>query len=226
MINANKAYYGDIADNYERDRVVEPIWEREQDFVRDYFSRLDMGTTILDAPIGTGRFVDFFLEKNMTVMGADISADMLAKVRDKFKNNEKIKLFLGNVTSLPFPGNSIDYVICWRLVHLLNSKDLNKMISEFGRIFRKELIIQTFEPRQEKKLPLASRLIRKIRKIKNLALGKNEIKTWGDIKNFIHKKEEISEILKIHNLKIKDNFVLGKDDPLNRERIYIVCHNS
>jgi ubiquinone/menaquinone biosynthesis C-methylase UbiE len=222
MKNADEAYRGDIAHNYENDRIVETIWDKEQNFINDYFSQSEKGSSVLDIPVGTGRFIDLYLKKEMKVIGIDISDDMLSEARNKFRDNENIKLEQGEVRFLPLNDASVDHVVCWRLVHLLNSNDLDKMISEFNRVCHKEIIIQIYESLDTLEQPL---FLRKLKSIYSMARTtfidkKKDRASWSKIKNFVHDDVEMNSLFKKHNLTLKKTFIL--DDPINREKIYVV----
>ena len=224
MENANKAYRGSLAKNYEKDRVVESIWEKEQTFIAQYLSKLGRGGSILDVPVGTGRFINLYLNHGMSVFAVDISEDMLVEVREKFGNTPNIRLERGDVACLSHGTSSVDYIICWRLVHLLPKATLAKMICEFARVARKEIIIQTYEP---KRIALRGSLVNKIHYIagaflkKLMTAKKNGCKApWAHIRNFVHSDTEMKSLFSRYGLLIKETFVI--DDAVNRERIYVV----
>ena len=223
MDNADKAYHGTLAQNYEKDRVVETIWEKEQAFMRSYVEKLEKGGLILDVPVGTGRFIDLYLKHGMSVTGMDISEDMLAESRKKYGNIKNVKLKQGDATALPYEKASMDYIVCWRLVHLVPSIILEKMISEFARVARKEIIIQTFDPAWAwKPSALASRAYHGIRTFleKIVILNRHKKKTpWAHIRNFSHSRSEIVSLLSKYGLSVKEVFTL--EDITNREKIYV-----
>ncbi len=53
------AYQGDIVKNYESDRVIETIWAKEQNWVAAYLQNIPENSSLLDLPLGTGRFLPF-----------------------------------------------------------------------------------------------------------------------------------------------------------------------
>lgn len=224
MENANKAYRGALAQNYEKDRIVELIWEKEQNFIAQHINKLDRGGSILDVPVGTGRFINLYLNHGMSVFGIDISEDMLVEVRKKFGNTQNIKLERGDATYLSHGDSSVDYIICWRLVHLLPKVALAKMIFEFARVARKEIIIQTYEQRRiESRRSLVFKIHSTLSAIIKMLIArrKNECKTpWAHIQNFVHSDSEMLHLFSRCGLFVKETFVI--EDAANRERIYVV----
>jgi len=224
MKNGNKAYYNDIATNYDKDRIIEPIWNEEQSFISNYISERESGSTILDVPVGTGRFIDIYLKKKMHVIGIDISDDMLSEAQKKFENNNLVNLECGDATALSFGDGSVDYVVCWRLVHLLDSENLDLMISELSRVCRKEIVIQIYET-TNKAPSIYFRILRKIRTTTKKIFTKREKlgkKSWGNIKFFYHRDEEMTRLFAKYRLIIKKTSILGENEPLNREKVYTV----
>ena len=51
------AYHGEVAANYDRDRVNEPVWQREQAWVEMWSQRVPAGAVVLDVPGARGRYV-------------------------------------------------------------------------------------------------------------------------------------------------------------------------
>ena len=76
-------YTGGLAHGYEAERTGGPEWPREQAIVERFLGLLPRGVTLLDVPVGTGRFLPFYKACDLRVTGLDISLDMLAKARSK-----------------------------------------------------------------------------------------------------------------------------------------------
>ena len=66
----------------------------------------------LDLGCGTGEMLKLILQKNdqKDLYGIDLSEEMLAVAKSKLPN--RVRLFLGDSESLPFPDNSFDVVYC------------------------------------------------------------------------------------------------------------------
>jgi ubiquinone/menaquinone biosynthesis C-methylase UbiE len=75
------------------------------------FRRRHNAGTILDFGCGTGRFLRFFAEKNLKVIGTDITFDMLAEAKRIGLPRDASALQTDGV-SLPFSDGSIDAIWC------------------------------------------------------------------------------------------------------------------
>jgi ubiquinone/menaquinone biosynthesis C-methylase UbiE len=137
------AYDSAIANAYERDRINEPMWQWEQDFVGEYVSKLKDGSSILDLPCGTGRFIPYYCGINAHICAADISEDMLQLAGKKAEDLDcKVKLSQEDAEKLNFTDASFDYLISWRFFHLLPFKVIERIVPEFSRVVRKEALIE------------------------------------------------------------------------------------
>src|SRR3990167_6389150 len=76
-------YHGPVAENYDAKREETPKWQAEQRIVEDMLSDLPSGSWVLDCPVGTGRFLQFYAGKGFIVRAMDLSSDMLDKARKK-----------------------------------------------------------------------------------------------------------------------------------------------
>src|SRR5690606_23137039 len=101
--------------------------------------------SILDVPIGTGRFLEYYGTSN--VAGLDLSKAMLAEASSRAQalHLPDIDLREGNVTDLPFGDATFDLVVCWRLLHLLPPNMLNLALSEMTRVCCGVLCVQAYE---------------------------------------------------------------------------------
>jgi ubiquinone/menaquinone biosynthesis C-methylase UbiE len=139
------AYSGDIAANYERDRIGEAIWAREQEWVSRWIDTLPAGGRILDLPVGTGRFTDMLLAQRLYVHASDISDDMLKIAAQRGSSDKgRFSLSRDDVETLPFAENHFDNVISWRLFHLLPPLVARRALGELARVCRGQLVVQFF----------------------------------------------------------------------------------
>lgn len=114
------SYYGNKAQNYNAVRHKQFRWQLEQQIVEEIVKKQNDGITVLDVPFGTGRFVDFYISKNIKIHGLDISKDMIQQAEknlgDKFEwcvvktGNAKIYHILMNFLILLFQPDFL--VIC------------------------------------------------------------------------------------------------------------------
>ena len=105
--------------------------QKEQKFIHkaiaDY-SPEHKQLTIIDLGCGSGRIVESIIQKikkNKTIIALDSSQKMISLCKRRFKNSDKIKLFCQNITQkLPVKSNSIDTVICVRVLKYNRERDL------------------------------------------------------------------------------------------------------
>lgn len=110
-------------------------------------AQFEPGASILDIPLGTGRFLEFYNEGQHTVYGIDISRDMLQEARarvlalDSNYNRDDVYLVMGEAEHIPMRDNSIDYVVCIRLLNWVTKPIFKDIIKEFLRVARKGIIV-------------------------------------------------------------------------------------
>lgn len=147
------AYHGAVASTYEADRRQQPLWEQEQEFVRDWVQTLPAGATLLDIPTGTGRFLEIFLARQLHVLAQDISKDMLAEIRRQHPAlaSARLEISEGDAEHLALADDTVDVVVCWRLLHLVPLPVVRGVLHEFRRVCRGPMAVQVFavDPRPE-----------------------------------------------------------------------------
>jgi ubiquinone/menaquinone biosynthesis C-methylase UbiE len=134
-----------VAASYDADRRKERHWWFEDDFVRDYFRRDPVGS-LLDLPVGTGRFFPCY-RGVQRLTGVDISEAMLAEAAKRVSGLDpttQVTLEVGDVTALKYADNTFDAAIIWRLLHLFSADALPAVIGELSRVTRGPLIVQKF----------------------------------------------------------------------------------
>ncbi len=89
--------------------------------------------TVLDIPIGTGRFHSLYQKRGWAAVGADLSLPMLRQARQKTRG----PLLAADLDHLPFPDQAFDVVVCIRLLHLVRDPDLRgRYLREISRVTR------------------------------------------------------------------------------------------
>jgi ubiquinone/menaquinone biosynthesis C-methylase UbiE len=142
MNNQSSKLYGgyykydvDVAKTYESDREIEEHWGKENVYVKNYMAN-SKWETLLDLPVGTGRFLSFFNNVSR-VVGIDISDAMLSEARGKLfdsKNTSHIELVKGDVFDLKYADDTFNCSIIFRLLHLLPPDRLESAINELCRV--------------------------------------------------------------------------------------------
>ncbi len=148
-------YHGETAKNYLKKRLKQEFWHKEQLIVRDLLVNVPNGSSVLDVAFGTGRFVDMYLEKNMSVYGIDISEDMLAVAKEELGEfYDYCHIELGSADSLPYKEASFDLVVCFRFFGLIPFDMARRVLSEIHRVSRGVVIVRVpVRKRTAKPLP-------------------------------------------------------------------------
>jgi ubiquinone/menaquinone biosynthesis C-methylase UbiE len=183
------AYTPQEARTYDRDREVEPLWHAENAYVESLVRRLEP-ISVLDVPVGTGRFLDLYGEAR--VEGVDLSYAMLAEASTRVaaSRHAQVTLRQGSVTSLPFADRSFDLVVCWRLLHLLPPDMLRPALAEMARVCNGQMCVQVYE-----RAPLAqrtfARALRWLRRFRLLFSQQDRLTPWSHITSYAHSREDI-----------------------------------
>lgn len=138
-------YNKNIASTYDFDRQSELHWVLENEYIKRYFKNKKV-ILILDAPVGTGRFIEFY-PQNSQLFGVDVSQDMIDESAKKVSQlgRDGVSLKIGDVTDLSvFPGDYFDAIVCCRLFHLIGDPDRLRAMREFSRVLKGELILQAY----------------------------------------------------------------------------------
>lgn len=160
-------YFGENAANYESMRTRDERWQLEQEIVRRYVTTIPTGAKIADVPFGTGRFAPFYIERNLSVFGADISEDMLSVARKNIGEAQGFELQVAAAEALPLEDRSVDYLICHRFIKWLpDTEVLGQVMKEFARVTRKEIFLQVRVEVQPGMLSNAWKFLRRKRKKK------------------------------------------------------------
>ena len=140
------AYVGDVASQYDADRITEEMWGLENAWLANTLGGLDPKSSVLDLPVGTGRFMELYQKLCFdNVIGIDASVDMLSMAeKKKEKYNHNIELMTGRSDAINFPDNTIDYILCFRLFHLLPNDVKRKTLNEFARVVKKSVFLHVY----------------------------------------------------------------------------------
>ncbi len=83
---------------------------------------------VLVPGIGYGRNAQIFIENGMTVTGIEISQTAIDLGQKHFGN--KMTIYHGSVTDMPFDNNLYDGIYCYGLIYLLNETERAKLIQD------------------------------------------------------------------------------------------------
>jgi ubiquinone/menaquinone biosynthesis C-methylase UbiE len=138
----SKRYVGEIAENYDRERVHEGKWLREQECISAIVDSLAEGSSILDIPTGTGRFLEFYQRRKLEVTCADISPDMLAESKKKAAAMGLAAEFeVTDARATGFADRSFDTALCIRLLNWVETPVFRQIVTELNRVSRDKLVI-------------------------------------------------------------------------------------
>lgn len=136
-------YHGDVARGYLEKRLKQEHWHREQTVVREMLQPMATGLQVLDVPVGTGRFVEMYLEKGMHVSGIDISQDMLDMARQTLGPlHDRCEMRRGSADELPYADGRFDLVVCFRFFGLIPLNMSKNVLAEIRRVCKGQVIIR------------------------------------------------------------------------------------
>ena len=120
--------------------IMEKILAAMKDVLKDCHVVLDVG-------IGTGRFSQYLSETGFSVVGVDVSLQMMVQAREKGVR----ELVRADAQHLPFRDGSFDGSVMIHVLHLV--RDWVQTINELGRVTNKIVLSEAgegegFDPRR------------------------------------------------------------------------------
>lgn len=122
-------YRGDVPATYEETRRHKPEWPLEQAAIEAMVTE----GPVLDAPLGTGRYIDIYKAKGLQHVGLDISPDMIAEARRKHPD---LNAVVGTIFKTPFKDGAFSTAVCSRLLNWLEPDDMARAVAELRRVAR------------------------------------------------------------------------------------------
>lgn len=95
--------------------------------VKDFFVEKAI-KNILIPGIGYGRNAQVFRDNGIMVTGIEISQTAIDLAAKHYSAD--LKIYHGSVTDMPFDDHKYDGIFCYALIHLLDSKDREKLIRD------------------------------------------------------------------------------------------------
>jgi len=91
---------------------------------------------VLDVGCGTGELEQLILNRYPTasLVGVDVTLEMLAVAREKFREVPRVTFVAGQAESLPFAPEHFDAVVACNMLHHVRS--VETMLSECARVLR------------------------------------------------------------------------------------------
>lgn len=218
MYDGYEKYGTNEAVGYEDERKKEPLWWQEEKFISNFFEN-KKACAILDAPVGTGRFLDRYRDAE-TVVGIDISEEMLKESSRKLANANfaNIKLMRGDIFKLDFADNRFDLTVCWRFAHLVPANLLADALRELGRVTCGEILLQTYVGRPYWRRVLLSLLQLPSKIYQRLRGNIPQPLPWAHIRAYFHTHETLVAKIAEAGLVINRRVEIG---PYNDNTVYV-----
>ncbi len=135
-------YSGSLAKKYDKNRARDAQWIFEDRAVDGFLSHISPGGSVLDVPVGTGRFLPLYRKYGLKATGIDASADMLAEAARKAKEIDyACTLNVGDIRAIAAPDSAYDGVLCIRFLNWVDSDALKPVLAELNRVARSWLIL-------------------------------------------------------------------------------------
>jgi demethylmenaquinone methyltransferase/2-methoxy-6-polyprenyl-1,4-benzoquinol methylase len=177
------------------EKLIDPFLKDVREFVVN-FSEIRPGEKVLDVGCGTGDQAIYFAKKGAVVTGIDINQEMISCALKK-KEKEGLNVYFqgGDATNLPFLDPVFDVAVISLVLHEIENKDRDKVISEMKRVVKKggRLIFVDFN------CPLPKSMISFYVKLVEFFAGKNH---WQNFKSYL-KEGGILKILEKNKLKLE-----------------------
>jgi demethylmenaquinone methyltransferase/2-methoxy-6-polyprenyl-1,4-benzoquinol methylase len=175
------------------EKLIDPFLKDVREFVVN-FSEIRSGEKVLDVGCGTGDQAIYFAKKGAVVTGIDIDQEMISCALKK-KRGFNIHFQGGDATNLPFLDPVFDVAVISLVLHEIENKDRDKVISEMKRVVKKggRLIFVDFN------CPLPNSMISFYVKLVEFFAGKNH---WQNFKSYL-KEGGILKILEKNKLRLE-----------------------
>lgn len=137
--DSTRSFSGDAAKGYDAKRQSQPKWGWEQDIIEEMLSDLPADSYVLDCPVGTGRFLSFYLERKFWVHAVDLNLDMLKQAQAKH-NDPRIHFAQADICDLGLWDNAVDAAVVCRMTRWLSLDECQTMFREMQRVAKRRVI--------------------------------------------------------------------------------------
>lgn len=125
-------YAGRLAQSYETHR--EGVrWRGEQKAFKRLYAQANPAS-VIDSPVGTGRWLPHYRRHRASVLGLDLSDHMLAEARKKVTPGADVRLEKGDILDPEFVRSikgEHDLIVCTRFAHWLSHRELGTLVDNF-----------------------------------------------------------------------------------------------
>jgi SAM-dependent methyltransferase len=215
-------YYGDAAQTYDQRRVGKVKWQREHEAVDVLLADLPEGASVLDVPVGTGRFFELYQKHGLQSVGVDVSPDMLELARQRAEElGMEVQLHEASVTDLPLPDGSIDSTVCMRLVYSFTMDELAAVLRELMRVTTGDILLSDRHAFPLKDVPLGGVPRALGRRGKRLATNLQELRAGRRIKRY-HRKDALLEVFERVGLEVADRVPIERVEGLQDYGLWVL----
>jgi ubiquinone/menaquinone biosynthesis C-methylase UbiE len=146
QLKGGDKYHGATAAGYNAKRETDGKWVVEQRIIQELLSDLPAGTVVLDCPVGTGRFLPFYVDKGFRIVGMDKSADMLREAAKlEFRKQVNGDLVQGDILRTGLADSSVDVAVNCRITRWIigdhGPGGIVQMLKEMQRVARQRIIL-------------------------------------------------------------------------------------
>lgn len=146
MAQTKRKYHGRKAETYDAVRTKQQRWTLENAAVASMLTKLKPVASVMDVPVGTGRFLPLYAELNIgAVCGVDASEEMLALARKKIprsmRQHATVELMVGDATKLDGSDATWDTVVCVRFLDLIDEDAMRAVLTELCRVARRAVVL-------------------------------------------------------------------------------------
>jgi len=124
-----------MAQNYETKRKKQIRWDMENQIVAAMLHTLR--GSVLDIPVGTGRYLQLYRDYKLNCTGIDTSEEMLTLAKKKKLPGN---LLIGDAQKIDFPTKSFDHVVCVRFLDLIDEPAMLRVVKELCRVAKQTII--------------------------------------------------------------------------------------
>jgi ubiquinone/menaquinone biosynthesis C-methylase UbiE len=137
-----RSYLGDVAKTYDVERMKLEKWASEQRIVEDLLATVPAGSSVVDIPIGTGRFVEAYHRLHLMPTGMDISSDMITIAARKAQNlGLPMPLHVADIRSIDVADGTFDTAVCICFLNWVDTHGARTALRQLVRVTRRSLII-------------------------------------------------------------------------------------
>lgn len=195
-------YSGQGAKSYDARRESSIRYKNEDVAFQGFLEKV-MPRSVIDCPLGTGRWLPFYQNVEGPIIGVDLSEDMLDEARKKARDLKLhcIKVSTGSILDYEFSKYSeisLDLLVCTRFVNWVNESMMRMAIANLSSSGAKWAIIGASVR------PLDVSLVRGLLMRGRLCIDNLIRKTRNEVLQYVHDESCINSVIKDNSWEIVD----------------------